>query len=496
MLKVGEVQLIRHMVLNQEKGIRETARELEVSRNTVRKYLKQPEPVRREQARQRPVLGKAQPRIDELLEEWRGRTTPKQRITGARIHRQLIEEGFQIGGTTVREYLREKRRQKAEVFVPLVHWPGDEAQVDFFEVTVELGGQRRKAWKFLMRLMYSGRDFAWLYERCDQVAFLDGHVRAFAHFGAVPRRLVYDNLTAAVKRKAGVLRELTERFQALCSHYCFEPCFARPGEGHDKGGVEGRGKGIRLQHLTPIPRGASLGELSRALQVELDRTAQTKRDVRGETVIERFFRERPKLLPLPASAFEARRLAPASVSRKAQVSIEGVKYSVPSRWAGLSAMAYVGVDDIRVVCRGEEVLHPKARKGSAPQICYRHYLGELAKKPQALRQVAPLLLQELGWPFDLFWQRLQSRMAVLPAARVFSGVLAMVVEHGEQKVAEVLERMLQAGQLDLLTLGAALRQKRSSAELAVPLPLRHYQVESARAADYDRLLKGGGHESN
>ena len=46
-----------------------------------------------------------------------------------------------------------------------------------------------------MRLMYSGRDFAWVYDRCDQVAFLDGHVRAFAHFGSVPQRCIYDNLT-------------------------------------------------------------------------------------------------------------------------------------------------------------------------------------------------------------------------------------------------------------------------------------------------------------
>jgi len=51
-----------------------------------------------------------------------------------------------------------------------------------------------------MRLMYSGRDFAWIYERQDQISFLDGHVRAFAHFEAVPARIAYDNLRAAVVR--------------------------------------------------------------------------------------------------------------------------------------------------------------------------------------------------------------------------------------------------------------------------------------------------------
>ena len=51
-----------------------------------------------------------------------------------------------------------------------------------------------------MRLMYSGGDFARIYERQDQISFLVGRVRAFAHFGGVPARVAYDNLRAAVVR--------------------------------------------------------------------------------------------------------------------------------------------------------------------------------------------------------------------------------------------------------------------------------------------------------
>jgi len=113
-----------------------------------------------------------------------------------------------------------------------------------------------------MHLMYSGYDFVWLYDRCDQLALLDAHVRAFGHFGGVPHRVAYDNLTPAVRKIIGAERALTDRFTALASHYLFEPCFARPGEGHDKGGVESRGKAMRLQHLTPIPCGDTLQALS------------------------------------------------------------------------------------------------------------------------------------------------------------------------------------------------------------------------------------------
>ena len=81
----------------------------------------------------------------------------------------------------------EWKRQRREVFVPLTYRPGDLAKVDFFEVLIDVDGTRRKAWLFLMRLMYSGRDFAWIYERQDQISFLDGHVRAFAHFDGSPR---------------------------------------------------------------------------------------------------------------------------------------------------------------------------------------------------------------------------------------------------------------------------------------------------------------------
>jgi transposase len=270
MLKMDQVHVLRHKVLKEGQSIRRVARELGLSRNTVTKYLDRPEPVRSSRRRrERPVWGAVKPRLEELIAEWEPRTTAKQRITAMRLHRQLVLEGYRVGRTLVGDYWRERRRQRAEVYVPLIHRPG-EAQIDFFEVVVEVGGQRRKAWEFLMRMMYSGREFAWLYERCDQLAFLDGHVRAFAHLQGVARRCVYDNLAAAVRKIVGARRELTGRFLALVSHYLFEPNFARIGEGHDKGGVESRGKAIRLAHLTPIPRGDSLEALSRQLLGELD----------------------------------------------------------------------------------------------------------------------------------------------------------------------------------------------------------------------------------
>jgi len=486
MLRMDQVHVIRHKVLLEGKSVRSVAKEMGVSRNTVAKYLKNPEPTRRVAHKQKraPVMEMVAPRIEEIRLEWTERTTHKQRITGTRIHRQLVEEGYEVGITTVRDYLREKRRKEAEVFVSLVHRPGDEAQVDFFEVSVEESAQMKKVWKFVMPLMYLGRDFVRLYERADQLSFLDAHVRTFSYLGGVPRRVVYDNLTAAVKKIVGSERELTERFTALVSHYLFEPCFTRPGEGHDKGGVEARGKGIRLAHLTPIPRGETLSEISEVLLREVELAFA------GE---QRFLEEQRHLRELPERPFEARKVELVSVSRRSTVSIGGATYSVPSHWASLRATAYIGVEDVRLVCCGQALLYPKERKGKQ-RIRYRHYLSELAKKPQALRQVAPELVRELGAPCGKLWAMLAERYGEKEATRVLSRILQAAVDHGEELVGGALEAALSQGRFDLLALAEHLEDRRRGRSLSVAVPeaLSGYRVESAAASDYDRLLGGSG----
>ena len=492
MLRMDQVHVIRHKCLREGQSVRQVAREMGLHRKTVRKYLRQSEPRREEsEPRVRPVLELVGPRIDELLEEWKPRSAKKHRITSPRVHRQLLEEGYKVGERTVRGYLAEKRRQKAEVYIPLVHRAGDEAQVDFFEVTVEEAGVLRPAWKFLMRLMYSARDFVHIYEHCDQVSFLDGHVRAFAYFGAVPHREIYDNLSAAVKRIVGLKdRDLTDRFQALASHYLFEPCFARPGEGHDKGGVEGRGKGIRWQHMTPIVRGKDLEEISANVlaDIELAFKEKTRRD--GRQLADLFEEDKRQMLPLPPAAFEARKAQPVSISHCSLATVNGAQYSLPSRWARLDAMAYMGATDIRFVCRGEELIHPRQRRGRR-RVLYRHYMRELSRKPQAVRQVVPELVVELGEPYGRLWGLLERTHGAKKAARILAGVLGAVDDHGEDVVTAALDQMLRQGRCDLLMLRKHLPPGPVLVESLIPASLRGVVIQAGRAADYDALLAGG-----
>jgi prepilin-type processing-associated H-X9-DG protein len=323
-----------------------------------------------------------------------------------------------------------------------------------------------------------------IYERCNQVAFLDGHVRAFQHFGAVPARIVYDNLSAAVKRRLGMSIELTDRFRALASHYLFEPCFARPGEGHDKGSVEARGKGIRLRHLTPIPQAETLQTLNVQLLASLEATTGSRKDRQGRTVKERFEEERPLLRCLPVRPFEARQVIPLVVDRQAMVRIEGAEYSLPSPWASLQIMAFVGVADIRFECRSESLVVPKVPRGGR-LVSYRHYLKELARKPQAVRQVAPKLLAELGAPYQGLWEMLCPRYGELEAARVVAKLLGAIDHEGEARISRALQNILEHKP----TPSADPAMTVATIQPMVPVSLSSYNVESGHAADYDRLLE-------
>jgi transposase len=488
MLKVDQVHVIRHKVLVEGRSRRQVAKELGISRLTVRKYLEETAPVRKETiVRQRPIWEAVRDRVDGLLAESGRWTGGKQRLTATRLHELLITEGHRVGVTLVKEAVAEWKRQRREVFVPLTYRPGDLAEVDFFEVLVDLGGVRRKAWLFLMRLMYSGRDFAWIYERQDQISFLDGHVRAFAHFDGVPARVAYDNLRAAVVRiLVGGARTLTPRFSALASHYLLEACFCRPGEGHDKGGVEARGKAIRQQALVPIPTGPTLATINATLLACMDARVDTTRDAVGQTIGIRFAEEQRLFRSVPTPfAPEATTLA--TVTPRALVRLEGAYYSVPTRWAGLDLIVRTGATTVTIVGReGTRIQHPRLRFGQR-SIDYRHYLSELARKPQAVRQVLPDLLRDLGAPFPAIWDQFHAAHGPRDAARLFAKVLGQLATQGADVVVPALRAALVAGTPLLLALTPASTTHRLAPDV-VPTHLRDLEIASGCAADYDGWL--------
>ena len=484
---MDQVHVIRHKVLVEGRSARQVARELGISRRTVRKYLTRAVPQRVEtKPRARPVWDQVGDRVQTVLAESAQWTGGKQQLTATRLHELLVAEGHRVGVTLVKAAVAEWKRTRREVYVPLTYRPGDLAEVDFFDVLIDLAGVRRKASLFLMRLMASGRDFAWIYERQDQVSFLDGHVRAFAHFGGVPHRLAYDNLRAAVARiLVGGARALSARFAALASHYLFEPCFCRPGEGHDKGGVEARGKALRHQLLVPIPSGDSLDAINAAVLARLDARLETQRDAVGQTLGERFAVEQRALRAAPVP-FEAATTTLATVTRRAVVRLDGAVYSVPSRWAGVDVVVRVGPSSVAIVGRDDvAVVHPRKRFGER-SIDYRHYLPELARKPQALRQVLPDVLRDLGAPFPAVWARLHAAHGDRDGTRLLAKILGELEARGASVVIPALNAVLATD----APIGLAAIVSAAPASIDVPPALREVDVATGCAADYDTWLLG------
>ena len=195
---------VRRAVMVDGMSMREAARTFGLHRDTVRKMLAYSVPpgYRRQIPPRRPKLEPYTGVIDRILEDDLSRPR-KQRHTAKRIFERLRDEyGFDGGYTTVKDYVRENRRQTREMFVPLSHAPGH-AQCDFGEALVVIGGVERKAHCFVIDLPHSDGCFVKAYPAETTEAFLDGHVSAFAYLGGVPQSILYDNTRLAVAKILG-----------------------------------------------------------------------------------------------------------------------------------------------------------------------------------------------------------------------------------------------------------------------------------------------------
>lgn len=481
-----------------------------VHRRAVRQALASPLPPAKRAPISRPAprLGPYRALIDGWLEA--DRTAPrKQRHTARRIWQRLADEhGAEIGETTVRDYVRARKRAMGwlvdEVFVPQVHAPGVGAQVDWGEAQVDLAGARATVFLFFMRPSFSGAEFCQGSLVMTQQAFLELHVEAFEFFGGVFAELRYDNLTSAVKKVLrGRRRVETDRFVALRSHYLFESQFTTPGikGAHEKGGVELEVGRFRRSHLVPVPAVGSLGELNELLMAGCERDFGRRIEGRLMTVGEGWATERPLLRALPPEPFDATESASPRVDAKSLVTIRQNRYSVPVSLAGLKVSARIGAREITIAHAGKQVaaherLH--GRYGTSARLD--HYLELLRRKPGGLERSLPLRQErERGaWPgcFDELWAALTDRYGRSDAARQIVDVVLLCREHGPERVELAVRGALAAGAIDGRAV-AVLARRAERAPQAAPAHLtgleprlQAHERPAPDLADYDQLLEG------
>ncbi len=391
---------IRRDARVEELSIRELARRHGVHRRTVRQALAAAQPPsRKRSARSSPRLDPFKEAIDAMLRA--DLDAPrKQRHTATRILARLIEEHDADGlsYSTVRDYVRVRRAQvdleagrRVLAFVAQEHAPGEDAEVDFGEVWVVLGGVRTKCHMFVFWLAHSGKAIHRVYPTQAQEAFLEGHLEAFEAIGGVPsRHIKYDNLTCAVSaviQGPGRARDENDRWVLFRSHYGFDAFYCQPGidGAHEKGGVEGAVGWFRRNHLTPMPEVDSLGELNE--RIKGWEAADDARRITGRstTIGQAFADERPFLRPLPFEAFDPGLVLHPRVDRSAMITVRMVKYSVPAHLIGHRVRVSLRASQL-VVFEGRAVVatHPRVAARTGCRVVLDHYLEVLRFKPSAL----------------------------------------------------------------------------------------------------------------
>ena len=280
----------------------------------------------------------------------------KQRHTAKRIWERLKGEGFTGSYTIVKDTVREMTAYRQEVFMPLIHRPG-EAQVDFGQALVTMNGVLRKVMFFVMALPYSDGSFVMAFERECTETFWEGHVQAFEFFGGVAKRISYDNTKIAVAKiiGGGKGRRLTRGFCQLQSHYRFAHHFCRPARGNEKGVVEGQVEFTRLNFFVPVPQVRDFTELNARLRQQC--VEDRERRLRGQagTKAELLQGDQAAFLSLPATGFAACRQVSTTASSLSLVRFDNNDYSVPVRWAHHPVGVKGDWQEVRLYAQGQEV---------------------------------------------------------------------------------------------------------------------------------------------
>ncbi len=485
---------VRRLVLTNEMSKRAACQKYGLGWHTLVKILAHDEPpgYRQAQPRKKPKLAALLPIVHQILAADQ-QAPKKQRHTAHRIFERLRDEHGYLGGETiVKDAVREWKQSHREVFLPLSHPPG-EAQVDFGEATIKLGGVETKVALFVMTLPYSGAIFIQAFPRECTETFLEGHRRAFEYFGGVPTRISYDNSAIAViEVLSGRERKLTREFLRLQSHYLFQEHFCLVRRANEKGHVERLIGFARRQFLVPVPQVDSLGTLNEQLRerclADLNERTRGKAAAKRELLAE----DQTAFLPLPRQSFETRRIVDATANSEALVRFDTNDYSVPVRYAHRQLIVVATVDEVRVVYDDQLVAkHPRSWQRERTFFEPVHYLALLERKPGGFDYARPLEHWNLPECFALLRRRLEADDP-RHGTRSFIRVLRLLEKFSLAQLAEAVEYALDIDVIDADSIRTIVEHRSEEPVKLFPLDgrphLAHVRVETTDVSCYQALL--------
>src|SRR6201988_5046622 len=356
MLVVETIARIRREHFIKGKTIKEIARDLKVSRNTVRKVLRSGETSFEYErvVQPRPKLGRWAAELDGLL-AGNAVKAAREQLTLIRIFEELRGRGYDGGYDAVRRYARrwskERGQSTAAAYVPLSFAPGEAYQFDGSHEVVLLSGTTVLVKVAHVRLCHSRMLFVRAYPRETQEMVFDAHDRAFALFKGTCSRGIYDNIKTAVETIfIGKDRLYNRRFLQMCSHYLIDPVACTLASGWEKGQVENQVGLVRERFFTPRLRVKSYEEMNAWLldQCVIHAKAHRHPEQRDRTVWEMFEAERPSLVRC-TGRLDWSHAVPAFVSKTCLDPFRNNRYSVTASAVGrpVEVRAYAERIDLR-----------------------------------------------------------------------------------------------------------------------------------------------------
>jgi len=395
--------------LREGKSQRQISRELQINRKTVKKYVdsynskqkREPEgegnihgylsETLKYSCPRRPKRSltiEIQEQIDQLLEDnvrKRRNGLHKQVLKKCDILTALHQKGHKIGYTTVCNYISRKEKRSSEAFIRQRYKPGSVCEFDWGEVKININGKRTVLQMAVFTSGYSNYRYACLYYRQDTLAFMESHVKFFAHTDGVYHQMVYDNMRVAVARFVG--RNEKEPTQALINlkgHYQFHHRFCNAYRGNEKGHVERSVEYIRRKAFGFRDEFSSMDQAEEYLYGVVDQLNSTPRQQTSKTSSELFDHEKKELWDVtsPFSCYSTEQLR---ADKYATVSYCCNRYSVPDHLVGEFVEVKIFSDKLKIYHKDKPIATHKRSYGAHTwTISLDHYLDTLHKKPGAL----------------------------------------------------------------------------------------------------------------
>ena len=183
-------------------------------------------------------------------------------MTARQIWRLLSESGHLFSERSVNRYVKLVAPDQPNVTVRIEVPPGSQAQVDFGQVKLDIGGKRTKVWAFVLTLSYSRHRFVRFEERQDVATWLDCHILGFQFFGGVTATVLLDNLKSGVVKPDLYDPTINRAYAELERHYGFVADPAKVRTPEHKGKVE-RSMPVVRQQLVAGRSYADLAEQTR-----------------------------------------------------------------------------------------------------------------------------------------------------------------------------------------------------------------------------------------